>query len=403
MPLLLSHAVPGRSQAAGADTRLLEAAEREQAAVIASLKDMVHIESPSMDARGLARMADYTEKRLRELGAAVERRKGTQGPAEIVIGRFSGTGSKRIMLLAHLDTVYPVGTLQSQPYRIEANRIYGPGIADDKGGVALILHALKILKEMGWRDHAGLTVVFNADEETGSLGSGELIAAMAAEHDYVFSCEPAPDQPDGVLLSASGTGTVVMQVQGRASHAGAMPEKGRNALVELAHQILQTEDVAASVPGTQLNWTIARAGLVRNQIPERAYVTGDLRLMNPDGFDHIESALKERVRNRHIPDTETSIAIERGRPPFVATPAGHELARKAQAIYAEIDRPLMLIPGTGGATDAGFAARSGKAVVLESFGLAGFGYHARDEYIAVDSIVPRLYLMTRILREVAKP
>ncbi|MEC4722476.1 M20/M25/M40 family metallo-hydrolase [Noviherbaspirillum sp. CPCC 100848] len=399
LPMLLGFAAPA---AAEPDLRLLEAARREQPALIASLQDMVQIESPSSDAAGLVRMADYTERRLRQLGASVERRKGTQGPGDIVIGTFHGTGTKRLMLIAHMDTVYPVGTLKTQPYRIDGNRIYGPGIADDKGGISVALHALKIMKDMKLQDYARLTVLFNADEETGSRGSGMLIAALAGEHDIVLSCEPTPDVPEGVLLSAAGTATVTMQVQGRASHAGAAPQRGRNALVELSHQILQTEDIARSVPGTQLNWTIAGAGIVRNQIPEQAHAMADMRLTAPDGIERMQAALQERVKQRRVPDTETTIRIERGRPPYVATPAAQELARKAEAIYAEIDRKLTLIPATGGATDAGFANLTGRAAVLESLGLAGAGYHARDEYIVIDSIVPRLYLLIRLLQEAAR-
>ena len=104
-----------------------------------------------------------------------------------------------------------------------------------------------------------------------------------------------------------------------------------------------------------------------------------------------------------MPETETSVRLEVGRPPYVAGEAGLALAKRAQAIYAELDnRPLMLVPGTGGATDAGYAGSSGKAAVMESFGLAGFGYHARDEYIEIDSIVPRLYLTTRLLTELGR-
>jgi glutamate carboxypeptidase len=116
----------------------------------------------------------------------------------------------------------------------------------------------------------------------------------------------------------------------------------------------------------------------------------------------MQEALQERVKQRRVPDTETTIHIDRGRPPYVATPAGLELARKAEAIYAEIDRKLTLIPATGGATDAGYAGLTGKAAVLESLGLAGAGYHARDEYIVIDSIVPRLYLLIRLLQEAAR-
>ena len=340
--------------------------------------------------------------RLKALGAKTERRKPTQGVGDIVIGTFSGKGTKSLMLMAHMDTIYPAGTLALQPYREDAERIYGPGIADDKGGIAVILHALKILRDAGWHDYARLTVMFNSDEEIGSGGSGELIAALAAEHDYVLSCEPTSIGPEGLLLGASGTGIVTMQVHGRASHSGAAPEMGRNALIELSHQLLQSRDIDQSIPGTQLHWTIAQAGLVRNQIPERAYAIGDMRLTAVDGFDRLEAALQERIRNKLVPDTETTIRIARGRPPFVASAAARALANKGQGIYAEIGRDLRMIEGTGAATDAGFANRSGRAVVLESFGLAGAGFHASDESIVIESIVPRLYLMTRLLQDIGQ-
>jgi len=394
-------AVSGLASAAP-DATLLDAARRAQPSVVESLKDMVLIESGSANVEGLTRMAEYTERRLKELGAQTERIKATRGPGTLIKGMFTGSGTKRLMLIAHMDTVYPADTLATQPYKLDGNRLYGPGIADDKGGIAVILHALQLLKDAGWRDYSKLTVVFNSDEEVGSVGSGELIASLGAEQDYVLSSEPSPAQPEIVLLGASGTGTVTLKVQGRSAHAGAAPELGRNALIELSHQLVQTRDVAKSVPGTQLNWTTSQAGQVRNQIPESAVATGDMRLTVPDGFEKLEAALKEKVHNRLVPDTETTVSIERGRPPFVASPAAREVAKKAQDIYAEMDRKLVLVDHTGGATDAGFAAKSGKAIVLESFGLGGAGYHARDEYIVTDTIAPRLYLMTRMLQEVAQ-
>lgn len=402
LALALSATIHAGAHAAEANQPLLQAARQAEPAVIDSLKDMVMIESGSSDAAGLAKMADYTEARLKALGAATERRRGSTGPGSIVIGTFNGNGGKRLMLMAHMDTVYPAGTLATQPYKVEGRRIYGPGIADDKGGIAVILHALQLLRDAGWRDYGKLTVLFNADEEIGSVGSGELIAALGAEHDYVLSAEPTQAGKEGILLGASGTGTVTLQVQGRSSHAGAAPDAGRNALIELSHQLVQTRDVARSVPGTQLNWTMSQAGKVRNQIPESAVATGDMRLTVPDGFEKLEAALKDKVQNRLVPDTQTTVSIERGRPPFVASPNAREVAKKAQDIYAEMERKLTLIDMTGGATDAGFASRSGKAVVLESFGLAGAGYHARDEYIDADTIVPRLYMMARMLQEVGR-
>ena len=404
---LLILACAGSPVLAAPDEKLRAAAEQAQPALIDTLRDMVMIESGSADVEGLARMADFTEARLKALGAKTERRKATRGAgADIVIGTFEGSGSKKLMLIAHMDTVYQRGILATQPYRVDGNRIYGPGIADDKGGIAVILHSLKVLNEAGWRDYAKLTVLFNPDEEVGSIGSGELIAEVADQHDVVLSGEPTVAAPaaqnDALLLGASGTATGTMEVKGRAAHAGAAPQLGRNALIELAHQLQQTRDIAKSIPGTQLNWTTAQAGTVRNQIPDKAVAGADIRVTVPDGVQKLQAALDEKVKDKLVPDTETTVKIEVGRPAFVASDRGRALAREGQAIYAEIERKLDIAEMTGGATDAGFAGRSGKAVVVESFGLAGFGYHARDEYIDTGSIVPRLYLMTRMLTELGK-
>ena len=408
LPLcVLGFALASPALAGSPDEKLSAAAEAAKPALIDTLRDMVMIESGSSDVEGLGKMADFTEARLKALGAKTERRKVSRGAgADIVIGTFEGSGHKKLMLMAHMDTVYERGILATQAYRVDGERIYGPGIADDKGGIAVVLHALKILNDAGWRDFAKLTVLFNPDEEVGSIGSGELISEIADQHDFVLSCEPTVAAPaakhDVLLLGASGTATGRMEVKGRASHAGAAPDLGRNALIELAHQLLQTRDVAKSVPGTQLNWTVAQAGTVRNQIPEKAVATADIRVTVPDGLKKLQAGLDEKAKEKLIPDTETTVTIEVGRPPFVATDRGRLLAKEGQEIYGEIGRPLDIAEMTGGATDAGFANRSAKAVVVESFGLAGYGYHARDEYIDAGSIVPRLYLMTRMLTELGK-
>lgn len=396
----VAHAAP--------DAKLLAAARAAEPAVIDSLKAMVAIESGSANQGGVDRMADYVAGRLQALGAKVERLAPSNGKGAIVKGSFSGSGKKRLMMIAHMDTVYPEGILATQPWKQDGNKLYGPGIADDKGGIAVVLHTLALLKDAGWRDHAQLTVLFNADEEVGSVGSGETIAQLADQHDVVLSYEPtaakAVVKVEGVLLSAAGTATATLEVKGRASHAGAAPELGRNALIELSHQLLQTQDIAKGIPGAQLNWTYSQVGIVRNQIPERAVATGDVRLLQADSAAKLEAALKAKVaESKRVPDTETTVRLDIGRPPYVARPSGEVLAKKAQAIYAELDnRPLALVPTTGGATDAGYAGRSGKAAVLESLGLAGWGYHARDEYIEIDSIAPRLYLSARLLMDLGR-
>nr|WP_245329119.1 M20/M25/M40 family metallo-hydrolase [Bradyrhizobium centrolobii] len=197
LALLLLGLVSGSATAlAAADEKLKAAAEQEKAPLIQTLHDMVMIESGSSDVEGLKKMADFTEGRLKTLGATTERRKTTAGAgADMVIATFEGTGTRKLMLIAHMDTVYLRGILAAEPYHVDGTRIYGPGIADDKGGIAVVLHALKILKDAGWRDYAKLTVSFNPDEEVGSIGSGEIISALADQHDVVLSCEPTAAPP----------------------------------------------------------------------------------------------------------------------------------------------------------------------------------------------------------------
>ncbi|WP_088280329.1 glutamate carboxypeptidase [Ideonella sp. A 288] len=408
LALTLSALAALPAPAVAADDTLLAAARAAQPALVATLREMVAIESGTMDAKGLALMADDVERRLKALGATVERRKTTAGNSDVLVARFSGSGKRRFMLIGHLDTVYWPGTITSQPIKQDGNRLYGPGIADDKAGVALILHAVELLHRSGWRDYAQLTLMFNGDEESGSPGSGEMIAALGAEHDTVLSFEPTAatttPQGEGVLLNAAGTATATMQVKGRAAHAGAAPQLGRNALVELAHQVLQTQDVAKGVPGAQLNWTTFDTGKTRNQIPELATAGADVRLTRGDAADKLLDALRAKVaESKRVPDTEVSLKLDIGRPPFVGDARTTAIAKRAQAIYAELDgRKLALHPITGGGTDAGFAGRSGKAAVLESLGLPGAGYHARDEYIELDTIVPRLYLVSRLLMELGR-
>ena len=398
----------GAAQAQQRDDAVFKAAEAAQPAVIETLQKLVLIESGSANLPGLVKVADYAQARLNALGAKTERIKTSDSDRVMVKGVFTGKGRLKAMLIAHMDTVYPDGILASQPYKLDGNRLYGPGIADDKGGIAVILHALGMLKSLGWNDYATVTVLFNPDEEIGSGGSGALIQSLAAEHDVVLSYEPTAAKSmakvEGVLLAAAGTATAKMEVKGRASHAGAAPDEGRNALIELSHQMLATQDIAKNIPGAQLNWTYAQGGSVRNQIPAQAMATADVRLLKPDAAEKLQAALVAKTQESHrVPDTHVHVSLDVGRPPYVAGERGMALAQKARAIYAELDgRQLFFHPVTGGGTDAGFASGSGKAAVLESLGLAGWGFHAKDEYIEIDSIVPRLYLTSRLLQELAK-
>lgn len=389
--------------------------KKEKPAVVETLRDLVNIESGSRDKEGLDRLAAMLGQRLAALGGKVEYYE--PAPADtyrlydtpkdigkVVIARFSGSGTRRIMLLAHMDTVYAHGTLAKRPYRVEGSRAYGPGIADDKSGVAMILHALSLLHALDFRDYGTLTVVINGDEEISSPGARKLIQSLGAEHQFAFSCEPTSTKRDEIALATSGIGSASLTVRGKSAHAGVNPELGRNAIIELAHQMLQTRDLSDSERGIKFNWTLASGGNTRNVIPELATASADVRVRRISDLDVIEKRFRDRVQNKLIPDTQVEAGFERRRAPLEVTEASRALAKKAQAVYAELGRSLSVDEsGNGGGTDAAFAAASGKTVTAESFGLAGFGYHSsEEEYVDLDNVEPRLYLLTRLIMDTAR-
>jgi glutamate carboxypeptidase len=390
-------------------------AAQQKTPLIDTLKDLVAIESGSGDREGLDRIADIVAARLKALGGAVEMIE--PDPADIYrmsdtpkqIGKmvratFTGSGRQKILLIAHMDTVYQRGMLAKQPFHIDGSRAYGLGIADDKSGIAVILHTVAMLQAMNFRDYGVLTVLVNADEEVSSPGSRTTLTKLGGEHDAVFSCEPTLVESDQLSLTTSGIAAITLDVKGKASHAGVEPEKGRNALYEMAHQVLQTRDLSDPVTGVKMNWTIARAGTVRNAIPASASAQADVRVLRVADYDGLEQKVRERIKNKLIPDTAVDITFERRRPPLELTPPSRALAAHAQAIYAEIGRTLIVRDvAEGGGTDAAFAALRTRAPVIEQFGLRGFGWHSNDaEYVDLDSIVPRLYLLTRMIMDAAQ-
>jgi len=389
-------------------------AKKERQPYLDTLRELVSIETGSRDLEGLEKAAYLIEGRLQALGGKVELvdtsadayRMADTPPkiGKVVLARFEGRGRKRILLLAHMDTVYLRGMLAKQPFRVEGPRAYGLGIADDKQGVALVLHALAMLTAMGFRDYGLVTVLINADEELSSPGSRKLIIREGTRHDVVFSCESSRVDSDKLALATAGIASVVLKVKGRASHAGSAPEMGRNALYELAHQIMQTRDLSDPATGLKMNWTLASAGTNRNVIPAEATATADVRVLRVADYDRIEREVRERIRARLIPDTQVEMTFERRRPPLEANAAARALGAHAQKVYTEIGRKLTVDSvAEGGGTDAAFAALESHAATLERFGVQGFGAHSNDaEYILLDSIEPRLYLLARMIMDVSQ-
>jgi glutamate carboxypeptidase len=368
--------------------------------VAETLRELVSIESPSSHAPGLQAIGDLLDKRLVALGATVER-VAAQAPSagSHVVGRIRGSGSSRVLLMAHMDTIYPVGTLAARPFRIDGERAFGPGIADDRGGIAMILHSVEILKRRRFADFADLTVLFNTDEEIGSPDSGKLVTRLAAAADVVLSFEPTSTPREALTRGTAGNGEARVTVRGRAAHAGAEPERGRNALAEAADIVARTQGLDEAAKAFRFNWTRISSGTVLNQIPDQATLSADVRYFSEELVKQKLDELRGMLAKRRVPDTEAELKFLVGRPAFVADAASNGLIERAVAIYGEVGGTLLVVPRITGGTDAGFAQQSGRPVI-EGMGMPGFGYHSSsEEYVALDRIPARLYLALRLIAD----
>ena len=379
---------------------LLKKAEAEQKPYLATVEQLVNVDTGTGQEPGLKTVSALLIERLKALGAKVETSPASPSAGDNIVGTFKGTGKKSFRLMVHYDTVFLPGTAAKRPFKVDGERAYGPGVADAKGGVAMILHSLKLLQDDKFDGFGTLTVLFNPDEETGSAGSKKIIAELARQHDYVFSYEP-PDK-DAVTVATNGINGVMLEVKGKSSHAGSAPEEGRNAAMELAHQMLQLKDLGDSAKGTTVNWTMVRAGDKRNIIPSSASAEADMRYSDLSESDRVLADAQRLVQKKLIDDTEVTVRLEKGRPPLAKNAASEQLAKEAQVLYARIDRKIEAIAMRFG-TDAGYAYVPGsdKPAVLETMGVVGAGLHADDEYIELSSIAPRLYLTVALIRQLS--
>jgi glutamate carboxypeptidase len=394
--LAISQAPAGAIPVAPRNEALFAAATAAKPATIETLKSLVNIETGSTNAEGMAAMTAYLERELKTLGAAVTRSAAQSNPVskpvgENIYGTLKGTGNKRILMMAHMDTVYVAGTLAKAPWRIESGsekvktpageverafeRAYGPGVADAKGGIAVILNTVKLLQAQGFKDFAQITMLFNTDEEIGSYGSRALIQQLASEHDVTLSYEPTTVPVEAMTMATSGSIPVHVHFKGKSAHAGADPERGVNALVEMSDFVISTMHLDNKDKALRFNWTVGKSGAAHNVIPDEATLTATLRYLHPKDRDEAVAKLRERVSAKKLPGSEITLTVTDGRPSFVADSAGKALIAKGVAIYKELGGHIHVIQVTGGGTDAAYAALSGKPV-LEGLGLPGFGYHS---------------------------
>ncbi|MFT0477079.1 M20/M25/M40 family metallo-hydrolase [Pseudomonas antarctica] len=395
--LALSFAVPAYS--AEPHKQIQADSEQYKADALKLLERLVNIDSGSGYEPGLTQVRDIAVDELKQLGFSIERVPDKAANSSHVIATLKGTGKAKILLMAHMDTVFKEGSAAERPFHIKDGRAYGPGVMDDKGGIVAGIYALKVLKNQGFKDYAHITFLLDASEETGSEAASELIRTTAKDHDVTLNLEPGRPA-DGLVVWRKGSATAVVEVKGKAAHAGVAPELGRNAAMEAAHQILQLGKLGDEEKKTTINFTVIKAGDRTNVIPDQATAKADVRAALPEEFDRIEKDLARVSANKLIPDSEVKTRLLRGLPPMPQTPESDKLVAIAQGIYGELGRKLT-IEGSGGAADASLSAGVGTPT-LDGFGIVGGNIHTPEEYAEVESVAPRIYLLSRMIMELSK-
>jgi len=376
--------------------QIFNALKERQNEIEAFIRSLVEVESPSGDVKGSRDVVDLLANASERLDCvdAIERVDVSDFGQHLVIKAFQEQNAGQVLLVGHTDTVHSLGSLGERPWRVDAGKIYGPGIFDMKANCALAIEVLRTLVDMKLKPAFGVTIALTCDEEVGSMSGWPLLEQVAKSQPTrcAFVMEP-PASGGRVKTSRKGTGIFAIKVEGKAAHAGLEPEKGASAILELARQTEQLHALNVSGSGITLNVGVVHGGTRSNVVAAEAQGEIDVRFST-----EAESAEIERILSNLKPiDERTKVFVSGGinRPPMERTPAVVELFEKARAIAAELDFDLGEAQ-VGGASDGNFLAAMG-IPVLDGLGISGDGAHAVHEHIEAGDIARRGALIGSLL------
>jgi glutamate carboxypeptidase len=373
-----------------AGSTIVQAVEAQAAWMIESLRQMVEVESPSDDKAAVDRAVALVAELATPLGGRVKIHKQRQF-GDVLELRFGPVRSSRkpLLLLGHLDTVWPLGTLSGMPWREQDGRIYGPGVLDMKAGVAMALTAVRALAELGVS--RPVTLLLNSDEEVGSHVSRPITERLALASSAVLVLEPA--QGLACKTARKGVGDYLLQVTGVASHSGVDFARGHSAILELARLLQTVEGFTDLRVGRTVNPGVIGGGTRSNVVAQSAFAEVDVRIAKA-----ADAARVERLfRGLRCADPACTLTVTGGinRPPMERKPGTVALYKQARKLAAEIGFALQEA-ATGGGSDGNFTAALG-VPTLDGLGAVGEGAHAAHEHLVVEHLVPRTALLAAMI------
>jgi len=366
---------------------------------ISDFQTIVNIDSSSDNKNGIEKVARFFENRFRNIG--LETRVMFLGDEEIpcLYAEHKKEGKPfDVMFLGHMDTVFPTGEAAKRPFSIRDGKAFGPGVCDMKGGLLVALHAVETVKHEGLLDSLSICVAFNGDEETGSHASKDWIMETARKSLRTFVFEPC--RPGyRFVLQRKGGGSFHMTVKGQEAHAGADPEKGINAVLELAHQIVRIHTLNENGKGTSAQVTVISGGDKVNIIPALAKASIDIRISMQEEKERVEDFFKTMADYTFLKGSKITVQGNIDRPPMESGEAAQKLWDLVRSTGKTMGLPMEAI-STGGCSDGNYTSFSGTPTI-DGMGIVGANSHRPDEYAELSSIDAMVLLTSRVCKAIS--
>jgi len=375
--------------------KLFESIDARQTEMLEMLETLVNIDSGSYHIAGVDRVAGVVEQQLKPLGFGTDRIDSPQYARHLRAVK-KGAGGKKLLLIGHMDTVFPEGTAAKRSFSISGGKAYGPGVCDMKAGLVCLVYGVKALLEQGRDSFGSITVLLNSDEERGSVTSRACIEEEARAADAAIVLEGGP-KPGYVVIERQGGGIFNMEIKGKPAHAGANPKDGAHAIEELAHKILALHALTDYTAGKSISVGVINGGTRSNIIPENVKAEIDLRCKTQaDGLELIRR-MQEICKQSIVPGTISSVQEVSYRPPFEKTEGNIELMRHMRRAGSHLGLEIKE-EFSGGGTDGNYTSVLGTPTI-DSVGPEGGGEHTDDEYLIVESLFERTKLFAAFLAE----
>jgi len=376
----------------------MEIIKQSEESMLELIEKLVNIDSGSYDKEGVDQVGNLLIKQYETLDFVVERHENKHHGDNLVL-QHKDARNPKVLIIAHMDTVFPKGTAKERPFSIKDGRAYGPGVVDMQSSLASVLYAVKALHKANNEAYKNVQIILNSDEEIGSPTSRELIEQLSKDKQYALVMESG--RANGAIVSARrGGGGYTLTVKGKASHSGVAPEDGISAVEELAHKIIKLEQLNDHENGVAINVGIINGGAATNMIPDYATAEIDVRITREDQGPIIAQQIKDICATSDVPGTELQLEGDINRPPLELNERNKQLLQIVKEVGSSIGLTIEDVH-TGGGSDASFPSALGVATI-DGLGPVGGELHNENEYMVIETLTERCNLLAHLIDELSK-